>query len=206
MDLIKFRSPDYVEPSDPPLEPLLVLSPSSQIQKIISFDQALSETGYVVIQSLGPHSPPRFEATGMLSATHDVKGHENTLLRAASLYLEAKDLIAYHKPSMDLSFVVVHETPPTSAGPGRMARPESSLLAALAIRIAAMESGCRVVMRARQKAYKRFTGSGNADKKYMKEALTKLLDARGIQRPTGPWNQHVIDALGLALLEVEGVK
>lgn len=204
MDLTKFRADDY-EPAEPLLEPLMMLSPSKEIQKIISFDQALSETGYVVIQSLADHGPPRFEATGMLTATHDVKGHENTLLRASSLYLEAKGLIAYHKPAMDnLPLVVVHETPPTSAGHGKMARPESSLLAALAIRVAAMECNCRVVMRARQKAYKRFTGSGNAEKKFMKEALTKLLDARGIKRPEGPWNQHIIDALGIALLEVEG--
>lgn len=200
MDLTQFRDPSYVEPAKPLLDPLLILSPQG-VKKVIAFDQALAETGYVVIQGLHTHSPPRIETTGMLTATDDVKGHEKTLLRASTLYWEVKDLIAFHKPTMDnLRLIVVHETPPIA---NKMSRPESSLLASLAIRVAAMESGCRVVMHQRQRAYKRFTGSANADKKFMKEALTKLLEAREIALPKGPWNQHVVDALGIGLLEIE---
>lgn len=198
MDLTQFRVgvPDI---EDSPLEPLPVYDPVFR-GHILAFDQSLANTGYAVLTCFGPGQAVHFNATGMLRSGDDLKGHEKTLTRASELFEEVRDLLQTYQPNG-----VVFETPPTSAGPGRMNRPESSLLAAQSIRIASGLAHKPVTMLARQKVYKRFTGAANADKKALKEALTKLLEFHGIVRPERqPWNEHTIDATGIALLYSEG--
>jgi len=196
-DLSKFR---IGEPDGSPMEPLPVLDIRRK-GVLLAFDQSLSNTGYVVLdsQSVGFLKPQVvFRATGMLKARDDVKGHEKVLDRAMDLFWEVQDVCREHRPTW-----VTFETPPVG---GRMSRPESSLLGAHSIRLAALIENpfVKAVMVSRQKAAKRWTGNGNADKKVVRAALEALLTYHQIEKPQGPWNEHVVDALSLGLLFMEG--
>jgi Holliday junction resolvasome RuvABC endonuclease subunit len=195
-DLSQFR---IGEPDGSPMVPLDILDIRYK-GKIIAFDQSLSNTGFVVLNSQNRFLQHEivFEKTGMLKAIDDLKGHEKTLDRGMDLFWEIQDVCKAHRPD-----AVIFETPPAG---GKMSRPESSLLAALTIRLAALIENpfVKLVMMSRQKAAKRWTGNGNADKKVVRAALEKLMEAHKITRPTGPWNEHVVDALSLGLLFMEG--
>lgn len=182
------------------MEPLPVLDIRRK-GVLLAFDQSLSNTGYVVLDSQSPHfmdTEMKFMATGMLKARDDVKGHEKVLDRAMDLFWEVQDVCRQWRPTW-----VTFETPPVG---GRMSRPESSLLGAHSIRLAAIIENpfVKAVMVSRQKAAKRWTGNGNADKKVVRAALEALLVYHHIEKPEGPWNEHVVDALSLALLFMEG--
>jgi Holliday junction resolvasome RuvABC endonuclease subunit len=196
-DLSKFR---IGEPDGSPMVPLKFLD-IRYWGKIIAFDQSLSKTGYVVLSNRGnTFSTPEFcfETTGMLTAKDDLKGHEKALDRGMDLFWEIQDVCRAHRPDS-----VIFETPPVG---GKMSRPESSLLAALTIRLAAIIENpfVKLIMMSRQKAAKRWTGNANADKKVVRAALEALMEAHKIERPTGYWNEHVCDALSLGLLFMEG--
>jgi hypothetical protein len=196
-DLSRFR---IGEPDGSPMRPLPVLGIKEKA-RVLSFDQSLSETGWVVLDTLGPTfapEPPTLAATGMLKAKADLRGHQKTLDRALDLYWEVTDLCKAQRPT-----VVVFETPPVG---GRMSRPESSLLAAHTIRLAAIIENPFMIMAmvSRQKAAKRWTGNPNADKKVIRAALEELAKMHDLERPQGPWNEHVVDALSLGLFYLEG--
>jgi Holliday junction resolvasome RuvABC endonuclease subunit len=195
-DLSKFR---IGEPDGSPMEPLPILD-IRRVGVLLSFDQSLSNTGYVVLENavLTDGGKLGFVATGMLKARDDVKGHEKVLDRAMDLFWEVQDVSREYRPTW-----VTYETPPVG---GRMSRPESSLLGAHSIRLAALIENPFVKLEtvSRQKAAKRWTGNGNADKKVVRAALEALLKYHQIDRPEGPWNEHVVDALSLGLLFMEG--
>jgi Holliday junction resolvasome RuvABC endonuclease subunit len=196
-DLSQFR---IGEPDGSPMAPLPILDIRHQ-GKIIAFDQSLSNTGYVVLDTSSPTfhiGPLKLMTTGMLKAKNDLKGHENTLFRGMDLFWEIQDVCRQWRPDS-----VIFETPPVG---GRMARPESSLLAALSLRLAAIIENpfVKLVMISRQQAAKRWTGNGNADKRVVRAALDQVLTTHEIARCDGPWNEHVYDALSLGLLYMEG--
>lgn len=196
-DLSQFR---IGEPDGSPMVPLKILDIRYK-GKIIAFDQSLSKTGYVVLSNLPKtymDTEFKFEQTGMLNAKDDLKGHEKTLDRGMDLFWEIQDVCKAHRPD-----AVIFETPPAG---GKMSRPESSLLAALTIRLAAIIENpfVKLHMMSRQKAAKRWTGNGNADKKVVRAALEALMDYHHIERLSGYWNEHVFDALSLGLLFMEG--
>jgi Holliday junction resolvasome RuvABC endonuclease subunit len=196
-DLSQFR---IGEPDGSPMAPLPILDIRYR-GRVLAFDQSLSNTGYVVLDTRGKNlelGPPLFLATGMLKAKDDLKGHEKTLDRALDLFWEIQDVCREWRPD-----AVVFETPPAG---GRMSRPESSLLAAHTLRLAAVIENpfVKVVMMSRQKAAKRWTGNGNADKRVVRAALEEVLKVHSIRHVDGPRNEHVYDALSIGLLYMEG--
>jgi Holliday junction resolvasome RuvABC endonuclease subunit len=196
-DLSQFR---IGEPDGSPMEPLPILDIRRK-GVLLAFDQSLSNTGYVVLDNQSPNfmdAQLKFMTTGMLKARDDVKGHEKVLDRAMDLFWEVQDTCRQWRPTW-----VTFETPPVG---GRMSRPESSLLGAHSIRLAALIENpfVKVQMVSRQAAAKRWTGNGNADKKVVRAALKTLLDYHQIKKPEGPWNEHVVDALSLGLWFMEG--
>jgi Holliday junction resolvasome RuvABC endonuclease subunit len=195
-DLSQFR---IGEPDGSPMEPLPILDIRRK-GVLLAFDQSLSNTGYVVLDNQSPNfmdAQLKFMTTGMLKARDDVKGHEKVLDRAMDLFWEVQDTCRQWRPTW-----VTFETPPVG---GRMSRPESSLLGAHSIRLAALIENpfVKVQMVSRQAAAKRWTGNGNADKKVVRAALEALLAYHQIEKPQGPWNEHVVDALSLGLLFME---
>ena len=119
-------------------------------------------------------------------------GHEGNLKRACECYDAIKPLLVNAVRPL-----VVHETPPVGDG---MSRPESSLLAAVAIRIAAHEREIPVHMVAAQRAKRRLTGRANATKPEMKDALARFWPHLPLKRP---YNEHVRDTLALGIVAYE---
>jgi Holliday junction resolvasome RuvABC endonuclease subunit len=131
-------------------------------------------------------------ARGMWQAPEAVKGHEATLSIAALEYEYFRSIIGKWGPNR-----VVHEMPPVG---GAMARPESSLVAATALRCAAAYFDTPVSMIGAQKAKKRWTGNGNAKKPEVKKALEAWRPQLRVEKP---WNHDLADALALGLTWAE---
>ena len=155
--------------------------------RILAFDQSLSDTGWAMIERTGAIS-----ACGNLKSTSPHKGHEDTLVRSEYLFRQYHSLISTMAPTL-----IVHELPPVG---GRMARPESSLCSSVAIRCAASLKGIPVRMYGAQKAKKRWTGDGNADKRKVADAI-KEMDPTLVGRR--PMNQAICDAIAVGWLGLE---
>ena len=80
-----------------------------------------------------------------------------------------------------------------------MARPESSLVSATALRIAANEMSVGIRMVGAQRAKKVITGNGNAKKPEVRARLLELVP--GLDK-LKPLNEGVIDAVALAYTAV----
>lgn len=187
-DLARFR---IDAPSEAPT--ILPPVPEDELRTILAFDQSLRNTGWALLVGV------EVVQTGMLKTTEVSKGHLDSLLRAERMYEDVGDLMAslYPRPQ-----VIVHEMPPVAL-PGRMMRPESSLLAALAIRIAvASIPQVPVVMIGAQQAKRRWTGKGNAKKAEVKVAVLAL-DPHDTVRTMKPMNEHTIDAIALGWCAAE---
>lgn len=162
---------------------------------VLVVDQALANSGYA--QVLMDPDGNKFSVTwtGTLTTEAISKGHEDTLLRGDSMYRQYRQTIGMIQPD-----VILHETPPVG---GRMARPESSLVAASALRNAAssaMAHSVPVVMIGAQKAKKRITGNGNAKKPEVHAQLRLMLPTLAHKKPM---NQHILDAVALAVVYAE---
>lgn len=155
--------------------------------RILAVDQSLANSGWAMIEM------------GVVTWTGNIKtdpmsvGHEDTLLRGERVYAEYQLLL--RKFEIDL---IVHETPPVSGA--RMMRPESSLVSAVALRIAGSLAGIPVEMVGAQRAKKRWTGNGNAKKPEVREALKAAFPEL---RQKKPMNQAIIDALAIGLVVAE---
>ena len=188
MDLKQFAvlTPEgVVEKSAPLVKPDVVF----QHGEVIAFDQSIANTGYVYLVS--GKEGVRVEMCGSLAVPPDgyPKGHEGTLLRADTLAALA-DRILRRLPVT----TVVHETPPVATG--RMARPESSLVSATAIRQVARHHGHPVVMVSNQHSKKVLVDNGNATKAEWHQAIERLPWTHTGHRPT---NEGQRDAMCLAL-------
>jgi len=164
--------------------------PVSNGRRILSFDQSLSNTGWAYIEQ------GRVVETGNIRTEKEDKGHEDNLNRGVAVYIEVEGL--FERFEMGRDTLVVHETPPVG---GRMMRPEASLVAATAIRIAAYRRWVPVAMVGAQRAKKRWTGNGNAKKGAVKEAVLRL---HPYLKDLAPMNEAVIDAIAIGLLAAEG--
>jgi len=132
---------------------------------ILVFDQSVSATGWVVLASA---KDLRVLAAGsfLLPAVDYPSGHEGTLRRGVVITQQAEEVLTrYHFFGISR---VIHEAPPVG---GRMARPESSLVAALAVRVAAERFGLPVSCVQNQHSKKVLTGSATVDKKDWHRAL-----------------------------------
>lgn len=159
------------------------------IGSILAVDQSIANSGWAYIVS----DTDSFvvQGTGNLKTYEMAKSHEDTLRRAVVCYRQYRSLIESFDPVL-----VVHEMPPVG---NHMARPESSLVSAAALRMAAYDAKVTIRMVGAQRAKKVITGNGNAAKSEVKEKLLKLVPDLTRLKPI---NEHVIDAVALAWVAV----
>lgn len=147
---------------------------------VLAFDQSLGTptsggTGWVMVVRNHPGVLRVWDA-GMFKGldTGTVRGPEMSVQRGLGLY-QSLDLAMIQSWSMlrNSAFEVVYETPPVGGG---MARPESSLMAALAIQIWAANNGLDTMMLPAQRAKILICGNGNATKR---EAHAALAECKG---------------------------
>lgn len=156
---------------------------------VLSFDQALANTGWVWVTHRGG-GEYTLQAGMLVPPEMNAKGNELSLRRGGWLFDQIFGMVIEGAPG-----VVLHEEPPVARG--RMSRPESSLLAALAVRNAV---GSKAVPVSAQTAKKRFAGDPNADKRLVRQGLLSVFPPAATLKPL---NEHIIDALALALVWIE---
>lgn len=176
-----------------PLPPLNVPEPPKQFVfsgRLLMVDQAIAKAGWVIIDFKADQF--KEQARGMWKAPEPIKGHKATLEMATQFYHYFIQKVFFYCPDQ-----VVHEMPPVGSA---MIRPESSLVAATALRLAAAKFAIPVEMIGAQKAKKRWTGYANAQKSEVREAILMAYPEFAQQKP---WNQDVCDAVALGLTWAE---
>lgn len=167
---------------------------SRLIARVLAFDQALGATGWVVLLppidkeipmlgDLGTWRPPELDGTGP----------ELSLRRAVALEEEIERLIEAYQPE-----VLVYETPMIEGhrGQQRLFRPESILMGATALRIAAARAHLPAIMIGSTKMKNMVAESRSASKRDIKMAVLALYPE--VAEKPGR-SEHVYDALGMAL-------
>jgi Holliday junction resolvasome RuvABC endonuclease subunit len=158
---------------------------------VLVFDQTISKTGW----AFGVSREDRFEvrATGVFLTDMLASGHEDNLRRAVRCYRQYKALLQSFVPDM-----IVHEMPPIS---NAYVRGDSSLVAAVAVRLAHDETFSSIPIRmvSAQHAKKVLTGNAKASKAEVKFEVLKLADCLAQMKPL---NQDVTDAVALALVAI----
>ena len=180
---------------DPSLPVDMTRGPRAEVFRdgtVLAFDQSLNATGYVLLRCDRGHLCIE-QASQIPMPEISAKGHEANLLKGVALWQRMCAVLtatASGYPGAEIA----HETPPVG---GRMARPESSLLSALSLRIAAATFGWEVTMVGAQKAKRWIAGNANADKKTAHAALAQHFgDLPGYEYIT---NEAKCDALMIAL-------
>jgi Holliday junction resolvasome RuvABC endonuclease subunit len=167
---------------------------------IISFDQSLANTGYVVLKP-DEMDGVQIKAMGLFQthASPDMMQWESDFHRSIQLFTFVTELIGEHLPTL-----ILHETPPVGHA-ARMFRTESSIVTATVIRnVAALTSiPTQMVSANRVKAY--LTGNRNAKKKEVADALKKRFEIQ-LKTPGFRLNEHTFDALGVAITYLEEQK
>lgn len=169
------------EPGIAPLAPIFVGA-------MACWDQTLSKTGGAIIRvtQSGSIVPMR---TIMLEPTSTEEGNEGNFDKVVQLHRHFVAILTRENVKL-----VAHESPPV--GGGKLMRPESSLMAATALRIACDTLGITVVMYRAQDVKLRLTGDKKASKAEVKAAIERLIpDVKALK----PWNQDVSDAIGVGI-------
>ena len=155
---------------------------------IVAFDQSLANTGYIVAEVT--KNQLSVVASGVIGTVNSGgrKSWTDTLYRARELIKPIRAVIAEYQPVM-----ILHEMPPISNSRS-MHRPDSSILSALAIWVAAGDLPIRMVDARTVKRH--LTGRAGATKKEVRTALESrlgaVLDDKHLRK-----NEHTFDALGI---------
>jgi Holliday junction resolvasome RuvABC endonuclease subunit len=155
------------------------------------FDQAIRKTGWVVAQSKA-NQVRVFDCGTLRTPDQQQRGNATTYAHAMAMYPQIDQVIETYGHQVDF---IAHEMPPTM----KLARPESSLMAGLCVRICAARRAPDVplLMISKQKAANLLTGNPNAKKikmsDYLKEA--SWIDVQAIEGKTYREDQY--DALSL---------
>lgn len=158
---------------------------------VLVFDQALANTGWAMIWA---HHSVGLQVYGTgLFKTESKKGHKGSLERATWLYGQYRSLIESWQGTFNGLYVAC-ELPNVGAS----YRPESSLMAATALHIAALECNTTVDLVGAQTMKKHMTGNARASKQEVKAAVIERLDLEGHRK-----NEHIYDALGLGVTSLE---
>jgi Holliday junction resolvasome RuvABC endonuclease subunit len=184
------------EPSPHSFETITVIN-SGSTTRVLAFDQAIANTGWVLIQFV-PGVATEILAAGTIHTTTegDKVSWDDTLDRASRLFAEVSDLIWNLQPDL-----VLHEMPPVGSGPF-IRGSYSSVTAAVAIRNAAMLQKRPVDHVSANAVKKNLTGNGNAKKKEVRAAVESLIaDGVVFVNPGASLrlNEHIVDAIGIAL-------
>lgn len=151
--------------------------------KILAVDQSLDNSGIVWFDYDKSLS---IVGRALLSCPYLLSGHAASLKRA-------QELIPLFRSYFDDMDIVIYEIPPLG---NMVQRPESSLLAAMAVCVAAESVGvlsCEGV--SPNKAKKFLTGSGVANKTKVREGLYQKFPEMAKHK----LNQHQADAAALAV-------
>jgi Holliday junction resolvasome RuvABC endonuclease subunit len=131
---------------------------------LLCCDQTISKTGWSILRCNTDTQTIVVTDTGMIvTPPTGIKGYQDYLLRGEDLALALQPLIEHRNPD-----VIVHEEPPMGTG---LRSPESSLAAAMVIRIVGQQHKIKTVSVHSKKAKKHLTGNGNADKKEVREVV-----------------------------------
>ena len=156
--------------------------------KIVSFDQSLANTGYVVAEVAQKQISVIASGTIHTVNSGGRKSWTDTLYRARELIEPIRGVVAEHDPVL-----ILHEMPPIGNSRS-MHRPDSSILSALAIWVAVDPLPIRMVDARTVKRH--LTGKAGATKKEVRTALESrlggVLDDKHLRR-----NEHTFDALGI---------
>lgn len=163
--------------------------------QVLAVDQSLSSSGLVFLSSLDGTIQVEWAVTYRTGDDGEgAGGHEANLRRA----LELERLFSNLLETVSGDPTIVHEAPTT--GGGKVMRPESSLMAAQALRSAAYRWYLAVAPMVRAQDHKRFTcGQANATKKDHHRALMIWAEGLGIANLSVITNEHLRDALSIAL-------
>lgn len=180
------------------VDPLPLPQPEPLVSGLVlSFDQQLANSGWVLVRGNADREwqdPPFVVlATGHIkTAPGNSGGFEDSLARGAKLFGAYTQVIEDTDPDF-----IVHELPNVRALRATRSRNrEAGIVAATALRCAASVNNHRVVMVGAQHVRKLLCGSTAADKKDVREAVKRLTVGWESQRPL---NEHVYDAIGLAV-------
>jgi len=133
---------------------------------LFTFDQSLAHTGWVHLRlDKTTKNGVSIWGRGQFDAPDRLEGHAANIKRSIYLHNEMYEMMMDYADRMD---VVVCEMPPVA---NRMQRPESSLLAASMLHLAASRIGIDVNMISAQTAKKIWTGNGSARKELIKVYL-----------------------------------
>jgi Holliday junction resolvasome RuvABC endonuclease subunit len=191
------------EPVFPPLKPVLVEPPprpdywgAERTRSIMAFDQAIANTGWVVMH-YDFFDPPLMYAIGTIKVpTLEARtSWDDTLERSTRLMGAVVDLLYLYCPDL-----VLHEMPPVGTGPFVRAA-YSSVVAATAVRCAAATRNMDIAQVSANSAKKCLTGNGNAKKPEVRKAVQALIDGGELKRnPDEKFqlNEHITDAIALA--------
>jgi hypothetical protein len=164
---------------------------------VIAFDQTLSKTAGMCVHREGPGVVVR--GVRQFAGHTDACGDEGSLQKGVTLYhrfIEFLMSMKGHHP--DEQITVVHEAPPV--GGGVVMRPESALLAAQALRIAADRLDIPVApMVSPQQHKKAICGNARADKPEAHAALARLAETLPILGYEQVTNADKRDALCIGL-------
>lgn len=152
--------------------------------RILAADPSLANFGWVVIDSAKGLDP---ESRGCLQSAHALEGNEANLKRALELTDHLTNLLA--NIHVD---VVVHEMP---ASRNTLQRPESALLASMALRVAAKANKRYVTMVSANRAKSVVAGYSRADKKRVRNCIRE----RYPHLISAGWNEHIYDAYAIGL-------
>ena len=192
MNLTEFRLDD--EPIAFVLRP--VACPHKD-KRVLSVDQTLGASGWAILQWNLTLDRLSVCETGMVSTTSDLTAHEGNFDQSDQIFVQFYDLLGAVLPD-----VIVHEYPPISRPGLKMRRPESSLLAADALRHAAIIRGIPIAkMVPAQRTKTRFTGNPKATKADIKVAVEALDPST---KSMSPMNENVRDAIANGWLAMEG--
>lgn len=192
MPLTDFR----IDGDTPPARPLPTLN---RRLKVLAFDQAMRNTGYVLLDGRG-QTPVISQARTLRTVANEQTGWRSTYIAQETMAFQIADVIRDHA-DVDL---IVHESPPSA----RMARADSVLLAGLSVRLMArmFAPGVPVWMIGKQKAANILIGNPQAEKKMIKKTFQRIVDTTantwvaGITEIAGnTYNEHQYDALALAI-------
>lgn len=178
------------EGDDAPPRPLSTLLPDPDApQRILGVDQSLAGTGWAFVVC-----GEAFEVrqTGMIK-TPPGDGFESSFQRGVNLYERLCRVVYQYRPAL-----VVHEMPAVRKG-RRSKKEEAGPIAAMAVRIAAHETGVPLLMLSAQHVRGRLLGHSGADKHAVRAGIEQL--CKGVSRSLlDYYNDDVFDAAALAVV------
>lgn len=200
-DLASFRV-DGEAPAAPPTPESATGGRAKRYGSILAVDQALAKIGWAFISCDGVDR--RVLATGMCRAeATDYKGYEDSLRRGTFLAQQLRPVVrgeAWAK-LWGIPDVVVHEMPPIMGPASR--RADSSLLAAMTVRVVCDEHWMACAMLNRQHVYKQLGLGRQATKREVADYVRSVVPDLVVRKP-GPLNEDTYDAIALGLVAAEG--